>query len=97
MANTVEPPYNRYRSYRGQVGDGSLHKKYISLLHGNYHVCILGAILTTEDTSDIRENSTMTRSLCVRLVSFGAGLEREVNITLTFMSLSDFASECKSS
>ena len=61
------------------------------------YVCILGAILTTEDTSDIRENSTMTRGLCVRLVSLGDGLEREVNITLTFMSLSDFASECKSS
>ena len=46
----------------------------------------VGAELTTEGVDDIREESLMTRSLCVRLAGFGDGLERDINITLEFVS-----------
>lgn len=44
----------------------------------------IGVILAAEETTAISENSNMTRELCVRLASFGGGLEREVTITLKF-------------
>ena len=46
----------------------------------------VGAELTTEGVDDIREEFLMTRSLCVRLAGFGDGLERDINITLEFVS-----------
>lgn len=47
-------------------------------------VTLLGVELAAESSDDISENSTMTRSLCVRLVGLGEGLERDINITLVF-------------
>jgi hypothetical protein len=54
----------------------------------------LGVELTTEEVENIREESNMTRLLCVRLADVGQGLERDVNITLLFDGTGmDFASE----
>lgn len=50
------------------------------------YLIIIGAELTAEETNDIREESPMNRSLCVRLVRFGDGLERDIDITLEFVS-----------
>ena len=50
-------------------------------------VYFAGAELTIEGVDDIREESLMTRSLCVRLAGFGDGLERDINLTLEFVSL----------
>ena len=46
----------------------------------------VGAELTIEGVDNIREESLMTRSLCVRLAGFGDGLERDIDITLEFVS-----------
>ena len=59
------------------------------------HVCVcisVGVLLTVEGTRNIREESNMTRSMCVRLAGFGEGLERDVNITLDFRP-EEFATE----
>lgn len=50
--------------------------------------------MTIEGVDDIREESLMTRDLCVRLVGFGDGLERDIDITLVFDNFDmDFDSE----
>ncbi len=43
-----------------------------------------GAVLELLPTMNIFENSTMQRSLCVRLVDFGAGLERMIHLNIMF-------------
>ena len=41
--------------------------------------------MAADETRAINEQSTMNRTLCVRLVDFGDGLQRDVNITLNFV------------
>ncbi len=53
----------------------------------------IGVLLTTEESTPLGENSTTTRHLCVRLADFGAGLERDVNISLDFEAKGS-ATEC---
>ncbi len=61
----------------------------------NLSLSLTGVTLVTEETSDIREFSTMTRDLCVRLVDFGEGLERYVIITELEFQAEGFAAESK--
>ena len=50
------------------------------------------AVLSTEN---IRENSTMTRGLCVELTNIGDGLQRLVYVDLAFIGVG-YAVDCKS-
>lgn len=46
----------------------------------------VGVVLTVRPTANILEFSNMTRELCVELVDFGQGLERDVLVDLQFLA-----------
>lgn len=57
----------------------------------------LGVLLEKLPTTNIFENSTMNRSLCVRLIDIGEGLQRSVHVSVMFIpNLFPYAEESKS-
>ena len=51
----------------------------------------VGVELGTVATTDIREESTMERMLCVELLSISGGLQRSVTVSLAPPNLEGFA------
>ncbi len=49
-----------------------------------YSSYLPGVTLANEESVDITEQSNMSRNLCIQIVGFGEGLERDVDITLGF-------------
>ena len=64
-------------------------------MRNHYHAPLTGVEVAVLSTENIRENSTMTRRLCVELTNIGDGLERSVYVDLAFIGVG-YAAESKS-